>query len=248
MAPGTVFVERGSDLNLNKDNFGFGDTAGQYGNENVCASVFLEDNSADCLSEDLSGCAGTCLEFGSAVCVADTEEPAPAPSVVDDTPGGTPSTGDLEGIIVPAYNKKESKSKNLLPIIVASAVSAFVVFGFVCIIMRRRKAKRRRSSVNGNVEDLYQFDEPPGEDDDVEDGGGRFSRFKRKKKKKKNQSADAMDEHDFGGGDEDDSDNGADGGGGGGLFGRFKPKGRKKKKNLSADEMGMVEEHEFVGG
>jgi len=133
MAPGTVFVERGSSLNSNDNNFGFGNTAGSYGADKSCHDIFQESETSNCLgggaddggADDAVRCDGSCVGFESAVCVIDAApEPAP-PAGADDKP-----SGGREGIIIPAYNPKDNEAPlNIIPIIVACLVVAFVVFG-----------------------------------------------------------------------------------------------------------------------
>lgn len=123
MAPGTIFIQDGSSIR-NKDNFGFQNTAGGYGNGSSCVDVFLEMEDVNCLVDGTMDCNGICEPFTSAACPVDT--------------------GDE--IRVPHYNNdEESYSSNIVPIIVAAIICAFIVFGFIGIIMRRRKALKRES-------------------------------------------------------------------------------------------------------
>jgi len=123
MAPGTIFIQDGSSIR-NKDNFGFQNTAGGYGNGSSCVDVFLEMKDVNCLVDGTMDCNGVCEPFTSAACPVDT--------------------GD--NIRVPHYNNdEESYSSNIVPIIVAAIICAFIVFGFIGIIMRRRKALKRES-------------------------------------------------------------------------------------------------------
>ena len=128
IAPGTVFIEKGSSLNSNDNNFGFGNTAGSYGAEKSCHDIFQESEISSCLhhaSSDVVDCDGSCVDFESAVCVIDAASETAPPSDPDDKS----STG-REGIVIPEYNPEDSEPPNkMLPIIVACLVVAFVVFG-----------------------------------------------------------------------------------------------------------------------
>ncbi|KAL3815261.1 hypothetical protein ACHAXA_002797 [Cyclostephanos tholiformis] len=123
MAPGTVFVQDGSSIR-NKDNFGYQNTAGGYGDGGSCVDVFLQMKDVNCILDGSLNCGGTCELFTMAACPIDT--------------------GDK--IRVPYYNQGEgSNSSNIVPIIVAVIVCAFIVFGFIGILLRRRKAIQRKS-------------------------------------------------------------------------------------------------------
>jgi hypothetical protein len=125
MAPGTIFVQDGSSIS-NLNNFGFENTAGSYGSEITCVDVFLEAKDSNCLVDGVMGCNdGICEPFETTVCEAESGE-----------------TGEL------LLNNSEGStdSLNILPIAVASVVAAFVVFGFVGIVARRRMTKKKPST------------------------------------------------------------------------------------------------------
>lgn len=121
IAPGTIFVQDGSSIQ-NKDNFGYQNTAGGYGDGDTCVDVFLEMKDMSCIVDGSMNCNGVCEQFTMAACPLDT--------------------GDK--IRVPYYNQGK-ESSNLIPIVVAVVVCAFIIFGFIGIVMRRQKAMRRQS-------------------------------------------------------------------------------------------------------
>ena len=125
MAPGTIFVQDGSSIR-NLANHGFENTAGSYGSAVTCVDVFMEAKDANCLVDGTMGCNGACESFESNICGAETGE-----------------TGEL------LLNNSEGStdSINILPIAVASIVAAFVVFGFVGIVARRRNTRKNPSMV-----------------------------------------------------------------------------------------------------
>jgi len=125
MAPGTIFVQDGSSIR-NMANYGLQNTAGSYGSAVTCVDVFMEAKDANCLVDGTMGCNGVCESFESNICGAESGE-----------------TGEL------LLNNSEGStdSINILPIAVASIVAAFVVFGFVGIVARRRKTRKKPSMV-----------------------------------------------------------------------------------------------------
>lgn len=145
-APGTIFIESGSEISSNENNFGFGNTAGGYGDDGTCIQIFQEAEGVACLGEDTASCNGSCLEFALAACPLETGSPGLAGSTGDPaTPSAAPPGKDQ--IIVPAYNKKDdSGSSKTVPIAVATIVGAFIVFGLVGIVLRRRKISNNVST------------------------------------------------------------------------------------------------------
>lgn len=199
MTPGTVFIEKGSSLNSNDNNFGFGNTAGSYGADKSCHSIFQESEISNCLggegddgaTTDAVECDGSCVDFESAVCVIDAVSETAPPSDADEKP----STG-REGIVIPAYNPKDSEApKNMIPIIVACLVVAFVVFGFIGIIVRRRKlANKKSGGSQGEVHTFRGSGSAEGDEGEfnVVDKGGRKRRFGFPRRKKKTDNDDLV--------------------------------------------------------
>eukprot|EP00578_Thalassiosira_sp_NH16_P016670 CAMPEP_0181113666 /NCGR_PEP_ID=MMETSP1071-20121207/20468_1 /TAXON_ID=35127 /ORGANISM="Thalassiosira sp., Strain NH16" /LENGTH=1480 /DNA_ID=CAMNT_0023197717 /DNA_START=10 /DNA_END=4452 /DNA_ORIENTATION=- len=136
VAPGIVFLGAGSEVESNVDNFGYGNTAGGYGDEQMCTDLFQEAEGANCLDSS-TGCNGSCLEFTSAACALDAD-PDNAMSPKDDP------------IFVPAYSKSDGLEgpSNVVPIVVAVVVCIFIVFGLVGIVLRRRKGKKASNGGN----------------------------------------------------------------------------------------------------
>ena len=149
VAPGVVFVEEGSAMTANADNFGVGNTAGGYVAGGTCAHVFLEAAGGDCLGA-AARCDGSCREFAAPTCLADAGGDGGA--VVPG--GGAPAAAPEGQIYVPSYTNGEGSgndSSNVVPIVVASIVGVFIVLGFVGIVARRRKAAARDNEPSGNA-------------------------------------------------------------------------------------------------
>ncbi|KAL7547651.1 hypothetical protein ACHAWF_010936 [Thalassiosira exigua] len=190
VAPGVVFVQRGSELVENKENFGFGVTAGAYADGKTCVDVFREADGADCLGGGAANCRGTCTKFTATECRAGKSSDADdglLASAVDseggegEGEGNAPTAAPTKGrIVVPAYNKsEESGSSNTVPIAVASVVCAFVVFGLVGIVVRRRKMSSKRLSAS---------DDSGLEGVGGEGGGGRGLKFWKRRRSDKSDS------------------------------------------------------------
>ena len=100
--------------------------------DSSCAYVFKEAAGSDCLSpeEDGTTCTGSCMAFTTSSCPLDS-----------DFVGMEPVAAPKDEILVPASTRSEGSggSSKMVPIIVASLVGAFIVFGFIGIVMRRRK-------------------------------------------------------------------------------------------------------------
>lgn len=123
MAPGTIFIESGSMIYVNTNNFGINNSA--TGSE--CTAVFQEAVGADCLGE--LGCDGTCMDFPSNTCPLASYK---GEEIVSESPNErTPVVASKFG--------DEPESSNLTPIIVASLVCALAVLGLIAIIFKRRK-------------------------------------------------------------------------------------------------------------
>lgn len=153
-APGTIFVQSDSTMSLNINNFGRNNTS--VGHE--CTAVFKEAEGKSCLANPAM-CEGVCMDFQSDTCslpMFDKYVDGPVTSPPVSTPAGvTPVLGET----VPS----PQESTNLIPIIVASLVAAFIVFGMGGIIWMRKMKKARggggdpdvvRSSTKDHLESL----------------------------------------------------------------------------------------------
>lgn len=82
-APGTVFVEEGSTLGTNTDNFGASNAAGSFAG-GPCNAIFEETGGTNCLGG--AGCNGYCKEFESTTCplegITTANAAAPRPVVM----------------------------------------------------------------------------------------------------------------------------------------------------------------------
>ena len=134
VAPGTIFVEEGSVIIGNENNFGTENTAGGYADGSVCFDIFQQAKDADCLIEGSSKCTGSCKEFTASSCRLDS---------------GDNSTAD-NGISFPAFNKDGGPLySKIVPITVAIVVCVLLVLGLIGITLRRRKSNGRRSRTRG---------------------------------------------------------------------------------------------------
>lgn len=130
VAPGTIFVEEGSVVIGNENNFGSENTAGGYADGSTCFDIFQQAKDADCLNSGSTKCTGSCKEFTASTCR------------LDDTGENSTANGDIS---IPAFNKSGgSLSSKIVPITVATIVCVFIVLGLVGIILRRRKTNGRR--------------------------------------------------------------------------------------------------------
>lgn len=142
--PGIIFIQDGSTMG-GKMNYGAAsNTAGgidffgevlmdKATSDSSCTYVFKEATGSDCLSpttEDGTTCTGSCMAFTTSSCPLDS-----------DFVGMEPVAAPKDEILVPAIGRSEGSggSSKMVPIIVASLVGAFIVFGFIGIVMRRRK-------------------------------------------------------------------------------------------------------------
>jgi len=176
IAPGVIFIEEGSQMTKNMNNFGQDLTAGAYGEGGTCTHIFLEGEGADCLGS--TTCTGNCAQFdaGVSACPADVASYSNTSDTGEgsDPPGSTPK-GDEEIIFSSSsdgQNEGESGSSKLVPIAISAGVVAFIVLGMVGILIRRRKAVKRASGGDG----LTAEPSSPGK-------GGKFNFLKRKKRK-----------------------------------------------------------------
>jgi len=166
IAPGVIFVEEGSEISKNSNNFGEGVTSGGYDGGGSCSSVFLENQGANCL--DSTTCSGTCLEFSAALCSA---VPSPGAIGIGVDEATTPSSLNDEQIYVPAYvhgEGGESGSPEIAPIAVSAVIGAFALFGMLGIVFKRARSKNRGNGGAGA---------------ERSSGGGRCGCLKRRKTK-----------------------------------------------------------------
>jgi len=147
VAPGVIFVENGSEITDNVNNFGLEISAGSH-TGGTCTDVFVEAEGADCLGSD--SCAGTCMEFSATMCPMDASMGGSESGMETGTPTADAPAEDI--IKAPAHANSDSEasgSPNFVPILVAMLVSACAVFGLAgFIFFRRRKAKGAPSSNN----------------------------------------------------------------------------------------------------
>eukprot|EP00584_Thalassiosira_punctigera_P008549 CAMPEP_0172533466 /NCGR_PEP_ID=MMETSP1067-20121228/6161_1 /TAXON_ID=265564 ORGANISM="Thalassiosira punctigera, Strain Tpunct2005C2" /NCGR_SAMPLE_ID=MMETSP1067 /ASSEMBLY_ACC=CAM_ASM_000444 /LENGTH=1104 /DNA_ID=CAMNT_0013318113 /DNA_START=66 /DNA_END=3380 /DNA_ORIENTATION=+ len=155
--PGTIFIQKGSEMIENKNNFGSDDiTAGGF-EGGTCTTIFQESEGADCLGS--ASCTGICTEFPATTCTLDLSLKGK----------GKPSAAPKETVAPAHVQGKGGKSgPKVVPIVVATVVTAFAVFGLIGIIFKRKKSKKPSTT---NIED-------------VEESPGRCGCCKRKKKDK----------------------------------------------------------------
>ena len=150
MAPGTIFIDDTSFLKENGNNFGWDNTDGGFDGGVACTDIFVEAAGSDCSTG--SNCNGTCTAFTSKTCSLDVT------SVANNTSGGADATKNVTAPYV--RSPSGSDATNLVPIVVAVLVVAFIVFGLAFIIFKRsRKAPasvKRSSAGDANYE---EFDE-----------------------------------------------------------------------------------------
>jgi hypothetical protein len=132
-------------MSVNNDNFGINNTS--VGGQ--CNAIFEETAGTSCLSSPAM-CDGTCREFTSKMCSLPMYD-----KFIDGPVSSTPATGPVLGQSAPPHAMSEPESSNnLVPIIVATVVSAFVVFGLAGIVWKRKKnGKGGGDRVVGNAED-----------------------------------------------------------------------------------------------
>mmetsp|Transcript_5468 Transcript_5468/g.9713 ORF Transcript_5468/g.9713 Transcript_5468/m.9713 type:complete len:290 (+) Transcript_5468:1-870(+) len=147
IAPGVIFIEQGSEMTENTNNFGVGITAGGYEGGGTCATVFLEGTGAQCLGS--TSCSGNCAEFTATTCPVDAiSQDGGNSTEKGTTPSTTASPADGQ-VYVPAHIHSKSEasgSSKVVPIVVAVVVCAFAVFGLIGILWRRRKVSNKASS------------------------------------------------------------------------------------------------------
>ena len=142
-APGTVFVEFGASMSVNKNNFGINNTS--VGDK--CNAIFQESDGTSCLSNP-AVCDGSCVEFTSKTCTLPMYD-----KFIDGPVSSTPASAPVLSENAPPHAlgqvTEPNTSNNLIPIVVATLVSAFVVFGLAGIIWHRKK-KGKGNNVGGS--------------------------------------------------------------------------------------------------
>jgi hypothetical protein len=148
MAPGTIFIDDTSFLKENGNNFGWDNTDGGFDGGVACTDIFIEAAGSDCSTG--SSCNGTCTAFTSKTCPLDVT------SVANNTSGGADATKNVTAPYV--RSPSGSDATNLVPIVVAVVVVAFIVFGLAFIIFKRRRkapaSVQRFSSGDANYEEV----------------------------------------------------------------------------------------------
>ena len=131
MMPGTIFIDDTSSLQENVNTFGFDNTDGGFDNGLTCTDIFAVAVGADCSTE--ANCNGTCTTFTSKTC------PLDVPSFPTSTPEGTDKAENPGTDYV--RNKNPTDKASIVPVIVAVIICAFMVFGLIFIICKRRRKK-----------------------------------------------------------------------------------------------------------
>ncbi len=149
-------MQEGAALSGNANNFGALNAAGKF-SKGRCNDIFHETNGTDCLAEG-EPCNGFCMTFDADKCSLDSAE---TPNIPLDNAGITIQT-----------KLEDGGKQNLTPIIVATVVAAFTVFGMAVIIVRRKQKGKNR----GGDTDISNSRSKGGSK-----GGGMFSKFKKKK-------------------------------------------------------------------
>lgn len=171
--PGAIFVEFGSFMSANTNNFGINNTS--IGGQ--CSAIFQESEGASCLSNPAM-CTGSCMEFTSTSCSLPmydkfidgpvSSNPAPPPVLAENAPSDKVA--------------QPNTSNNLIPIIVATLVAAFIVFGLAGIIWhRKKKGKGNTGESGGTGRQLSRF------------GGNPFVRLRRSKNAQEEELNEAYD-------------------------------------------------------
>lgn len=149
VTPGVVFLERGSEMIAHEGNFGVGVTAGGYaGGDGTCTAVFMEAEGSDCMGS--TGCDGTCDEFAATACALDSQGPGGNNATTDE--GASAAAPKDEGV-----RPRAPGSSSVLPIVIATVVTAVVVFGILGFLYKRKKSKKPSAT---DIEDVEA--RPPG--------------------------------------------------------------------------------------
>jgi len=142
-APGTIFIEYGSSMSVNTNNFGINSTS----ISSECNSIFQELQGSSCLDSPAM-CEGSCIEFTSTKC----DLPMYDKFVYGPVSSEPVVSGQTEENAPPHSLDKAPEpvsSNNLIPIIVATLVSAFIIFGLAGIIWHRKRKGQKNGGTGG---------------------------------------------------------------------------------------------------
>ena len=124
-------------MSVNKNNFGINNTS--VIGKMRCNAIFQETAGKSCLGNPAL-CDGTCQNFTKTKCSLPkydkfvygiaTSEPIPSPTM--------PTPVNKDNAPSQALDSKPESPQNVIPIVVASLVSAFIVFGLAGIIWHRK--------------------------------------------------------------------------------------------------------------
>ncbi|KAL7522094.1 hypothetical protein ACHAWX_006779 [Stephanocyclus meneghinianus] len=162
--PGIIFVEFGSAMSANKNNFGINNTSAA-GN---CDAIFQQNAGKSCLGNPAL-CNGTCRNFTKTTCSLPmygkhsgiaTSEPIPSPT--------TPTPVNKDSAPSQALASQPESPQNVVPIIVASLVSAFIVFGLAGIVWHRKIKRTSRGGSRRNRSNPFNRSSGA-QDDDLND-------------------------------------------------------------------------------
>ena len=155
-APGTIFIEYGSSMSVNTNNFGINNTS--IGGE--CSSIFQESEGSSCLDSPAM-CEGSCIEFTSTECDLPMYNkfvygPVSSEPVVSVENGENAPPNSLDKV------PEAEPSNNLIPITVATLVSAFIIFGLAGIIWHRKRKGENGGTTSHSSGGLRKFGNPLG--------------------------------------------------------------------------------------
>lgn len=130
-------------MSVNTDNFGINNTS--VGEK--CNAIFQESEGTSCLSNSAK-CDGSCVDFTGTTCTLPMYD-----KFIDGPVSSTPVSAPILGENAPPHAlgdvTEPQTSNNLIPIVVATIVSAFVVFGLAGIVWHRKK---RGKGASGGAE------------------------------------------------------------------------------------------------
>lgn len=141
-------------MSVNTNNFGVNNTSVS----GECHAIFQEAQGNSCLDSPAM-CEGSCIDFTSTTCslpMYDKFVYGPVSSV----PGSSPMLGENAPPNALDKVQQPESSNNLIPIIVATVVSAFVVFGLAGIIWHRKKKGTGGSGGGGGMRSTVTSSNP----------------------------------------------------------------------------------------
>ena len=147
-------------MSANKGNFGINNTSAA----GKCNAIFQEAKGKSCLSNPTL-CDGGCLEFTKTTCSLPMYDKFVYGTVTSE-PVATPVNKDSAPPHALASNPESSQ--NMIPIIVASFVSAFVVFGMAGIIWHRKRKGKGGGGGGGSGRNPFKKSSSA-QDDDLDD-------------------------------------------------------------------------------